>query len=135
MFNPWVGKIPWRSAWQPTSVLLAGESHEQRSLVNYSPWGCKELDTTERLSLHSTKCKHMESKPTLKVKMLVTQSCPTLHNPMDCSLPDSSLHGILQVRILEWVAMPSSRGSSRPRDGTDEVPSFFYFSWCLSQDH
>ena len=44
------------------------------------------------------------------------QSCLTLHNPVDCSLSGSSVHGILQVRILEWVAMPSSRGSSRPRD-------------------
>ena len=44
------------------------------------------------------------------------QSCLTLCEPMDCSLPGSSVHGILQVRILEWVAMPSSRGSSQPRD-------------------
>ena len=44
------------------------------------------------------------------------QSCLTLCEPMDCSLPESSVHGILQVRILEWVAMPSSRGSSQPRD-------------------
>ena len=42
--------------------------------------------------------------------------CPTLCNPMDCSPPGSSVHGILQGRILEWVAMPSSRGSTRPRD-------------------
>ena len=39
-----------------------------------------------------------------------------LYNRMDCSLPGSSVHGMLQARILEWVAMPSSRGSSRPRD-------------------
>ena len=44
------------------------------------------------------------------------QSCPTLCSPMDCSLPGSNVHGILQARILEWVAMPSSRGSSWPRD-------------------
>ena len=52
----------------------------------------------------------------MRVKSL--QSCPTLWNPMDCSLPDSSVHGILQARILKWVAMPSSRGSSLPRDQT-----------------
>ena len=46
------------------------------------------------------------------------QSCLTLCDPMDYSLPGSPVHGILQARILEWVAMPSSRGSSRPRDGT-----------------
>ena len=42
------------------------------------------------------------------------QSCPTLCNPMDSSPPGSSVHGILQARILEWAASPSSRGSSRP---------------------
>ena len=40
-FNPWVGKVPWRRKWQPTLVFLPGKSHEQRSLVGYSPWGCK----------------------------------------------------------------------------------------------
>ena len=45
-----------------------------------------------------------------EVKVLVTQSCLTLCNPMACSPPDSSVHGILQARLLEWVAMPSSRG-------------------------
>ena len=48
----------------------------------------------------------------------VPQSCPTLFDPMDCSLLGSSLHGILQARVLEWVAIPFSRGSSRPRDRT-----------------
>ena len=43
-------------------------------------------------------------------------SCPTLCDPLDCSLPGSSVHGILQARILAWVAVPSSRGSSPPRD-------------------
>ena len=40
-FDPWVGKIPWRRAWQPSPVFLPGESHGQRSLVGYSPWGRK----------------------------------------------------------------------------------------------
>ena len=43
-----------------------------------------------------------------------TQWCLTLCDPTDCSLPDSSVHGILQARILEWVAITSSRGSSQP---------------------
>ena len=46
-FDPWVGKIPWRSAWQPTPVFLLGGSHGQRSLLGYSPEGHKELDTTK----------------------------------------------------------------------------------------
>ena len=45
----------------------------------------------------------------------VAQSCPTLCDPMDCSLPGSSLDGILQASVLEWVATPSSRGSPQPR--------------------
>ena len=49
---------------------------------------------------------------------LVTESCPILCHPMDCSLPGSSVHGILQVRILECIAISSSRGSSQPRDRT-----------------
>ena len=52
----------------------------------------------------------------MHVKLL--QLCPTLCDPMDYSLPGSSVHGILQARILEWVAMLSSRGSSQPRDRT-----------------
>ena len=52
------------------------------------------------------------------MKVLVAQSCLTLRNPMDCSPPDSSVHGILQARILEWGAIPFSRDFSRPKDGT-----------------
>ena len=50
--------------------------------------------------------------------MFAAQSCLTLGNPMDCSLPGSSVHGILQARILEWVAIPFSRGPSWPSDPT-----------------
>ena len=46
------------------------------------------------------------------VKVKVAQSCPTLCDPMDCSLPHSSVHGIFQARVLEWVAISFSRGSS-----------------------
>ena len=46
----WVGKIPWRRAWQPTLVFLPGESHGQRRLAGYSPWGHKGSDTAEQLS-------------------------------------------------------------------------------------
>ena len=51
-----------------------------------------------------------------KVKVLVAQLCPTLCNPMNCSPPGPSVYGILQAKILEWVAVPFSRGSSWPRD-------------------
>ena len=50
-FDPWVRKITWRRKRQPTPVFSPGVSHGQRSLVGYSPWGCKVLDTTEQLTL------------------------------------------------------------------------------------
>ena len=48
----------------------------------------------------------------------VAQSCPTICGPMDCSLSGSSVHGIFQARVLEWIAISFSRGSSRPRNPT-----------------
>ena len=50
-FDPWVGKIPGRRAWQPTAVFLPVEPHGQRSLAGYSPWGCMESDRTEVTAL------------------------------------------------------------------------------------
>ena len=50
-FDPWVRKIPWSRKWQPMSVFLPGKYHGQRSLVGCSPWGYKESETTERLSV------------------------------------------------------------------------------------
>ena len=50
-FDPWIRKIPWRRKWQPTPVFLPGKFHGQRSLAGYSPWGHKESDMTECLTL------------------------------------------------------------------------------------
>ena len=61
----------------------------------------------------------------------VPQSCPTLCDPMDCSPPSSSVHGILQARILEWVATAFSRGSSWPRDWTHVSCVSCIASWFL----
>ena len=82
-----------------------------------------------------------------KGKVLATQSCSTLSDHTDCSPPGSSVHGILQARILEWVAIPFSRGSSWPRDWTwvsciigrvftvwvtREAPVYsWWWCWCL----
>ena len=52
-FAPWIGKIPWRRKWWPTSVFFPGKSHEQRSPVGYSPWGCKKSDTTDQPNTHT----------------------------------------------------------------------------------
>ena len=103
----------------------------------YSPWGHKELDMTERLTQRYSKFTSayplggsrpykkllfiyytMYNNCLLKVKVSVVHSCPTLCDPMDCSLAGSSVHGILQGRKLEWLAISFSRGSSWPRDWT-----------------
>ena len=61
----------------------------------------------------------------------VAQLCLTLRDPMDCSLPGFSVHAILQARILEWVAIPSSRGSSQPRNQTKScIAGRFFTSWA-----
>ena len=62
----------------------------------------------------------------------VTQSCSTLCDPMDCSPPGSSVHGIFQARELEWGAISFSRGSSRPRDGTPGLPHYRQMLYHLS---
>ena len=76
---------------------------------------------TEQARMHAKmkevrKCEFAEMH--IIIVVLVAQSCLTLCDPVDCSLPGSSVHGIFQARMLERVAMPSSRGSSQPRDGT-----------------
>ena len=66
-FEPWVRKIPWRRKWQSTPVFLPGESHGWRSLVSYSPRGCKESDTIEQLHFHFSRCKE---EPTCQCRRL-----------------------------------------------------------------
>ena len=62
-----------------------------------------------------------------KAKVSVSQSCLTLCDPMDCSRPGSSVCGIFRARILEWLAISFSRGSSQPRDWT-----LISFIWCIA---
>ena len=124
MLDPWVGKIPWRRKWQLTPVFLPGESHGQRSLAGCSPWGCKRvgLSSTPTKLLSGTGKIHATGILTqtallapalcvcVCVCVLAAQSCPTLCDPVDCSPPGSSIHRILQARILECVAISFSRG-------------------------
>ena len=73
---------------------------------------------------------HQRSPP--KVKVLVTQSCLNLCYPMDCHPSGSPLHGILQARILKWIVIPFSKGSSWPRDQTQVscIAGRFFTSWA-----
>ena len=76
------------------------------SFTVWPPFGLRCLDTV----LKNGYCKRMRAK--------LLQLCLTLYDPMDCSLPDSSVHGILQARILKWVAISSSSGYFQPKDWT-----------------
>ena len=128
-FDPWVRKIPWRRKWQSTPMFLPRRSHGQRSMAGYSPWGSKELDMgwdKYKSSKMSKLMKHHTPQPQLlknalscsfqkkkrKNCCLVTKSCPTLLQPMDCGPAGSSVYGISQTSILEWVAISFFRGSS-----------------------
>ena len=128
---------PWRRKWQPSPVLLPGESHGRRNLMGYSPWGLTESDTTEWLHLLTYLLTSAAAAKSLqwlfllqcmkvKSEVKVTQSCPTL-----CGI----VHGILQARILEWVAFPFSRGSSQLWDRTQVscVTGGFFTSWATRE--
>ena len=94
-----------RKAWKTT---VHGISKSRTRLIYLEkPVFIKRREVKERVDILSF-VHHMIS------IIEVTQSCPTLCDPVDCSPPSSSIHGILQARILEWVAIFFSRGSSRP---------------------
>ena len=84
-FDAWVGKIPWRRAWQPTPVFLPREFSRQRSLVGYSPWGPKESDTAEWLTFFWPVTSTLAPRPILFLSVvacgLVAKSCLTLATP------------------------------------------------------
>ena len=91
---------------------------------------CKEKKTINKMKMQP-----MESGKTFVnyISNSVSQSCLTLCNPMDCSPPGSPVHGILQARLLEWVAIPFSRGSSWPRDQiqVSHIAGRFFIIWAI----
>ena len=118
-FDPWLRKIPWRRGWQPTPVLLSGESHRQRSLVGYRPWGHKSqtqpkqlstLAQTDRFKQHLVKlvmCKALYKMPqNIKTSKAVTAlgkeplvSCGRLTGLFSKHLGQVSIHPFF-LRIL-----------------------------------
>ena len=109
--------FPRSRATGPSALCIQGSQAYGSATCAYISHPCPRLWEILSLTRHWTpklyqgpKCTESESE--------VAQSCPTLCDPMDCSPPGSSVHGILQARILEWVAISFSRGSSQPRDRT-----------------
>ena len=74
------GKIPWRSKWQPTPIFLPGKSNGQKSLAGYSPWGCKELDRTERLNNRQDCSTTWQHKPDNRDFILQAQNSHSMHS-------------------------------------------------------
>ena len=101
---------------------LSGRFRQPPPILLSVRWGRNKLGMkpiTINYPVHTKSTLTMSSAHTHKKgKMVVTQSCLTLCDPMDCSPPGSSVHGILQARILEWAAISFSRGSSQPKNRT-----------------
>ena len=82
-FDPWVRKIPWRSKRQPALVFLPGEFHGQRSLEGYSPWGHRELNTSQHE--HARTCTHARAH-THTHKMWKQPECPPMNGEKRCGI-------------------------------------------------
>ena len=119
----WVssGSWRWRETWHAAvhgvakSQTRLSDWTELKSYYDWYPYKRGNLDTS--------------------MYLLVSQSCPALWHPMDYSPPGFSVHGIYQARILEWVAISFSRGSSQPRDQTRVscIASQFFTIWATSE--
>ena len=105
--------------------------HSGADALTSEPPGKQQLALSAQFS-YGRKWRGTE-KPLDESKSEVAQSCPTLCDPMDCSLPGFSVHGIFQARILEWVAISFSRRSSWPRDWTSVSCVLYIGRWILYQ--
>ena len=135
---PGLGRCPGGGHGNPLQYSCLGNPHGQRSLAGYSLWCLKELDTTERLSTMTYDVEHIFIYlSALCISSLVRslfKVCVCVHTkslssvqlfltPWTCNQPGSSVHGISQGRILEWVVIFYARGSSWPRDWTATLES------------
>ena len=99
------GDSPGKNTEVGCHFLLQGKSYTEPQFKRTSSLGLSFLYSPTLTSIHESE---NESQ--------VAQSCPTLCDPMDCSLPGSSVHGIFQARVLKWVVISFSKGSSHPED-------------------
>ena len=130
---------PWTTA-HPASLSITNSQNPPKPMSIESVMPSSHLILCRPLLLlppipHSIGVFSNESEPKEEMCLLFAQSCPTLYNPVDYSLSGSSVHEILQARILEWVAIPFSRGSSRPRDQTQFscIAGRFFIIWATRE--
>ena len=125
---PWVWKPYYRGQWHSPveeTFALGWAGPGQRVTITYIKPGAETASypapgypiQAQRQRQKGSR-KEGKLKTSLQGEREVAQSCPTLCDPVDCSLPGSSIHGIFQAIVLEWVAISLSRASSRPRDQT-----------------
>ena len=108
------GPLMKKNIWHDTEELLPAQFWKitfDRKSTNFINFRCS---VSSLLDMNSLKIRNTDGGG----GGLVAQLCPTFCDPTECSLPGSSVHGILLARILEWVAIPVCRGSSQPRDQT-----------------
>ena len=125
-FDPWVGKIAWRKGWQPTPIFLPGKFHGQRT------WWA----TVHEVTKSWTRLSHW-AHVHVYISVLVAQSCLTLCDTLDYSPQDYSIHRILQARMMEWVAISFSKGSSQTRVWTSVscIAGRFFTIWVTREAH
>ena len=118
-FDPWVRKIPWRRAWQPTPVFLPGESHGQRGLVGCRPWGRTESDTTEVV-------KQQQQLSTGETLNNFSQDQENLaYGPASRSILSSLLLSFSMVLTGSWTHSQKNVGTygPLPRSGQEKPPA------------
>ena len=105
------------------------------SAPHFYPWDANSTSPSSPPSCENQKSPVRKAIIKKSVCVLVAQWCPTLYNPMDCSLTGSSVHGIFQARILECIAIPFSKGSSRTRDQTwaSCIAGIFFTFWATRE--
>ena len=128
-------EIPWTVAYlAPLSMEWIPQAREvQWVAISFSRGSSRPGDWTQVCCTAGRLFTNWDPRKTLQKKVLVAQSCPTLCDPMGCSFSGSSLHGIFQANILEWVTIPFSRGSFWPRDWTwvSCNAGWFYTIWAI----
>ena len=131
--SPPIGEpVPTTEAELPLSSLCEESAVPSRAWLHYSPWQFWCHCAGDRgMQISTLDNGPLARQQSYGASMLVAQLCLTLCDTTDCSLPGSSVHGISQARILEWVAISFSRGSSWPRDWTCLLPCRWIL-YCLS---